>query len=157
MTDSFVRDATEADLPQLVLLLDQLADGRRRDATVTVEERAAFAAVQADVRQRLLVIEEDKRVVGTAVFILVPNLSRNGRPYATLENIVVDLADRGRRHGERLLRFMIDEARAAGCYKVVLTSARRRTGAHRFYERMGFAAASEGFRMDLQRVSRDER
>ncbi len=115
----------------------------------TERHRAAFEAVAADPRQRLLVVELDGAVIGTAVLVIVPNLGHNGAPYALIENVVVDEAARGAGHGERLLRYMIDEARAAGCYKVVLTSRKSRTDAHRFYKRLGFEATSEGFRYTL--------
>jgi GNAT superfamily N-acetyltransferase len=47
------------------------------------------------------------------------------------------------------MRHAIEEARRAGCYKVSLTSNKRRADAHRFYQRLGFRAASEGFRLDF--------
>jgi GNAT superfamily N-acetyltransferase len=40
-------------------------------------------------------------------------------------------------------------ARERGCYKLTLTSNKARKDAHRFYERLGFEATHEGFRMDL--------
>lgn len=142
-----IRDATLDDLPALVRLHAQLSDEPASECTP--QHRAAFEAVSADPRQRLLVVEQDGAVVGTAVLILVPNLGRGGQPYALIENVVVHEGARGRGHGERLLRYMIDEARAAGCYKVVLTSRKSRKDAHRFYERLGFDATSEGFRYTL--------
>lgn len=144
---SMIRDATLDDLPALVRLHAQLSDEPVSECTP--RHRAAFAAVSADPRQRLLVVEQDGVVVGTAVLVIVPNLGHDGAPYALIENVVVDEAVRGQRHGERLLRSMIDEARAAGCYKVVLTSRKSRTDAHRFYKRLGFDATSEGFRCTL--------
>ena len=142
-----IRDATIGDLPALVRLLGQLYDAP--PAPLTERHRAAFEAVTTDPRQRLLVVEHDGAVIGTAALVIVPNLGHNGTPYALIENVVVDEAARGARHGERLLRHMIDEARRAGCYKVVLTSRKHRTDAHRFYQRLGFEATSEGFRYTL--------
>jgi N-acetylglutamate synthase-like GNAT family acetyltransferase len=142
-----IRDAVPDDLEALVRLLGQLNE--RASAAPTERHVEAFRAVSADPRQRLLVVEHDSVVVGTAAVIIVPNLGHNGTPYALVENVVVDEASRGRRHGEALLRYMIEYARAAGCYKIVLTSRRFRTDAHRFYERLGFEATSEGFRYTL--------
>jgi GNAT superfamily N-acetyltransferase len=97
----------------------------------------------------LLVVEHEGVVIATAAVIVVPNLGHDGTPYALVENVVVDEAARGQRHGEQLLSYIIDEARAAGCYKVVLTSRKHRKDAHRFYQRLGFEATSEGFRYTL--------
>jgi len=152
-SEAIVRGAAEADLPRIVELLKQLAlDGRPREAagsTLPETYRKAFRAVAADPRQRLLVIETRGRVVGTATLIIIPNLSYQGRPYGIVENIVVDAAERGRGYGEILLRYAIDEARQAGCYKLSLTSNKRRCDAHRFYERVGLKATHEGYRLDL--------
>jgi GNAT superfamily N-acetyltransferase len=63
--------------------------------------------------------------------------------------MVVDEAHRGQRIGEDLVRHAESLARAAGCYKLTLTSNKRRTDAHRFYERLGFARTHEAFRINL--------
>ena len=144
---STIRDATIDDLPALVRLLGQLNE--TPSPAPTERHAAAFAAVVADPRQRLLVVERDGVVIGTAAMVIVPNLGHNGTPYALIENVVVDEAARGQRHGESLLRYTIDAARTAGCYKVVLTSRKHRKDAHRFYERLGFDATSAGFRYTL--------
>jgi GNAT superfamily N-acetyltransferase len=142
-----IRTATREDLPAIVRLLAQLNEGV--PPAPTDGHRAAFEAAAADTRQRLLVVEQDGAVVGTAVLIVVPNLGRGGLPYALIENVVVDERVRGRGYGAQLLRYIVDEARRAGCYKVALTSRKHRKDAHRFYERLGFTAASEGFRYSL--------
>ncbi len=147
MLMDMIRDATSDDLPALVRLLGQLNETAWPGA-----HRAASRRVRGCGRRRAaaaLVVERDGAVVGTAVLVIVPNLGHDGAPYALIENVVVDEAARGAGHGERLLRYMIDEARAAGCYKVVLTSRKSRQDAHRFYERIGFTATSEGFRHTL--------
>jgi GNAT superfamily N-acetyltransferase len=147
-----IRDATVDDLPSLVELLQQLSiDTPREDLSPDVAQqyRATFAEIEADPRQRLLVLEADGGVVGSLVLIVIPNLSHQCKPYALVENVIVDEAMRGSGYGEHLMRFAIDEARRAGCYKLSLTSNKRRADAHRFYQRLGLAATSEGFRIDL--------
>jgi hypothetical protein len=48
-----------------------------------------------------------------------------------------------------VLRRAIDEARRRDCALVQLTTDKSRTDAHRFYERLGFAASHEGMKLPL--------
>ncbi len=147
-----IRDARVADLPRIVELLAQLSISAPReqpDEPLPDAYAAAFADISADPRQRLLVVEAAGEIVASAALIIVPNLSHQGRPYALIENIVVDEARRGGGAGEALVRYAIAEARAASCYKLSLTSNKRRPDAHRFYEHLGFNATHEGFRVEL--------
>jgi GNAT superfamily N-acetyltransferase len=151
-TGARVRLATEADLPRLLELLQQLSlDAPREQVTSPLPQtyRGAFREIEADERQQLFVVEDRGRIVGTACLIVVPNLSHEGRPYALVENVVVDETERGAGYGELLLRHAMAEAQRAGCYKLALTSNKRRPNAHRFYQRLGLRATSEGFRIDL--------
>jgi ribosomal protein S18 acetylase RimI-like enzyme len=147
-----IRDATEADLPRLIELIAQLSlEAPREDtrASLAAPYIAAFRAIEADARQRLLVVEAAGRIVGTAALIIVPNISHVGRPYAIAENVVIDAAERRAGYGEALMRHAMESAREAGCYKLSLTSNKERPEAHRFYRRLGFRATHEGFRIDL--------
>ena len=147
-----IRRATEADLPRIVELLSQLSLGDDRDTPaepLPENYRAALRQIEADPRQQLLVVEAEGHVVATGTLGIIPNLSYRGRPWAFVEGLVVDSSARGKGYGEALLRYAIEEARRAGCYKVSLTSNKRRTEAHRFYEKLGFVATHEGFRLLL--------
>jgi len=147
-----IRRATEADLPRIVELLSQLSLDDDRDSPVEPlpeSYRAAFRRIEADARQQLLVAETEGRVVATGTLGIVPNLSYRGRPWAFVEGLVVDSSARKKGYGEALMRYAIEEARRAGCYKVSLTSNKRRKEAHRFYQKMGFTATHEGFRVLL--------
>jgi len=149
-----VREATEADLPRILELLDQLPlspDDARKDPDSARAERyqAAFREIEGNDRHRLLAMEVDGRIVGTCVVIVVPNLSHEGQPWAIVENVVIDEAERGKRYGEQLMQRAREIAERAGCYKLTLTSSKPRTDAHRFYRRLGFIATHEGFRLDL--------
>lgn len=147
-----IRDADEAGLPRIVELLAQLsldAPREQPDEPLPASYLASFEEIVADQRQRLLVIEAQGRIAGSAALIIVPNLSRQGRPYAIIENIVIDTAARGAGYGEQLVRYAIEEARKTRCYKLSLTSNKRRPDAHRFYEPLGFQSTHEGYRVEF--------
>ena len=145
-----VRRATEADLPRLIELMAQLhPDEPEAEDPSRVEDYATVLARMTAQGQRVLVAEDDGRIAGTLVLAIVENLTHKGTPYAIIENVIVDEAARGKRHGEALIEQAAEEARQAGCYKVSLTSNKRRSEAHRFYERLGFVQTHEAFRIDL--------
>jgi len=149
MSEIRVRDATVEDLPRVVELLQQMSLDQPREAgglPLSAAYYAAFEAIRDDPRQRLLVIAHGRRVVGTASLIIVPNISYEGRPHAIVENVVVGEAERSKRMGERLMRHCLDLAREAGCTRLSLSTDARRTGAHRFYERLGFKHSHRGYR-----------
>lgn len=151
-TTPIIRDATIDDLPRVVELLQQMSlDGPREDPGPPLPRAyiEAFAAIESDPRHRLLVVEAGGIVLGTASFFIVPNISYKGRPHAIVENVVVEAAERGKRLGEGLIRFCIEEARRAGCTRLSLSTDRRRGDAHRFYERLGFKPSHLGYRYPL--------
>jgi GNAT superfamily N-acetyltransferase len=147
-----VRLAVEADLPRLIELLSQLELDASRETPgppVLPSYQRAFDEVTADQKQQLFVLEVDGRAVGSACLLIVPNLSHRGRPYAVAENVVVDAQLRSSGYGEVLMRHLLAVAKSAGCYKLSLTSNKQRKDAHRFYERLGFRATHEGFRVEF--------
>lgn len=148
-----IRTAEIADLPAVVALLAQLSlDTPREQADDPLPPASyaeALAAIDADPRQQLYILEDSGRIAATMTVLIVPNLSHVGRPYALLESVVVDDSVRGRGYGSLMLRFAIERAREAGCYKVALTSNKARAGAHRFYVGLGFQATHEGFSLYL--------
>jgi len=147
-----IRDATEADLPRLVELLDQLTldvPRERPGSPLPDVYTKAFRRMQADEEQRLLVLEVDGRIVGTLVLLIIPNLTHKGRPYANVENVIVDDSERGAGRGRQLMEYAIDEAKRAGCYKLALTSHKSRADAHRFYANLGFISTHEAYRIEF--------
>lgn len=141
-----VRDAVAADLHELVPLLGQLNEATGAPAA---QHTRAFEEIATDPRHHLLVAEDFGTIVGTAALAIIPNLGRDARPFALIENVVVGEPWRGRGIGGLLMREAIKRARTAGCYRVVLMSRKQRADAHRFYERLGFERSSEGFRLAL--------
>jgi GNAT superfamily N-acetyltransferase len=148
--DVVIRAATEADLAELLRLYTVLAVGR--PGAEPAGERASariLADVVADPRRDLLVAAAPDRLLGTVDLLIVANLTRGGRPWAIVENVVVDEPARRSGIGARLMAEVERRARLAGCYKLQLLSRKQRTEAHAFYESAGFTAVAEGFRRYL--------
>ncbi len=144
-----VREAREADLPRVLELYEQLTLGpgdcdRQPDPAGS---REAFAAMERTPGFHQLVAEEDGEVRGSVVLVVVPNFSYRNRPWAVIENVVVDEAHRRRGIGAVLMERAAEIAREAGCYKVVLTSNKKRPEAHRFYGRLGYIQTHEAFHL----------
>src|SRR3954469_11027998 len=145
-----VRPATEADLPDVLRLLFQ-------DRATTSHElapdapcyRAAFRQMQASPENATWVAEEAGRVVGTFQLTFIRHLMRRGTLVAQIESVRVDAAARRRGYGEQMMRRAIEEARRRGCSRLQLTSHKSRKDAHRFYQRLGFAATHEGMKLAL--------
>lgn len=139
-----VRPATAWDLPAVVTLLGEL-----HDPPTAINDSEVWAAIQSQGGRTLLVAEDDTRVVGTADMIIVPNFTHDGRPWAMVENIVVQPERRRSGVARGLLEEVFVRAKAANCYKVQLMSNRQREEAQSFYNAFGFDPSAEGFRLYL--------
>jgi ribosomal protein S18 acetylase RimI-like enzyme len=150
MSDVEVRRATADDLPAILTMLadDQLGATRESLDDLTPYRRA-FEEIDADSNQRLVVAERNGQVIGTLQLTLIPGLSRRGSRRGLVEAVRVHADARGLGLGGTLMRWAIDESRSNGCSLVQLTSDKSRTDAHRFYERLGFTATHEGYKLKL--------
>jgi GNAT superfamily N-acetyltransferase len=146
-----VRVATENDIPRILELYRELSIGMssvERGLTPSPDDyRKVFADICADPRHDLLVAEDDGRVVGTVVLVVVPNLSHAGTPWALVENLVVTEKHRRRGFGRLLLEHVIAKAKEKGCHRIELCSDKRREAAHQLYRAVGFEASAYGFRI----------
>jgi predicted N-acetyltransferase YhbS len=109
----------------------------------------AFAEIDADPKQLLCVATLGDRIVGTVHLTTLRYLSFGGARAMLVEAVHVLESERNHGIGATMMRFAIDEARRRGCNRVQLTSNKKRTDAHRFYERLGFTASHEGFKLYL--------
>ncbi|MCX5379051.1 GNAT family N-acetyltransferase [Streptomyces sp. NBC_00091] len=145
------RTATRQDLPAVLALLadeEQVLD----PASVVVGEahERAFAAIDADPRNEVLVLADGEAVLGCLQLTYVPGLGQDGQERALVEAVRIRADRRGGGLGAELMRLAVERARARGCGLVQLTSNKRRAAAHRFYERLGFARSHEGFKLLLR-------
>ncbi|MFJ1642459.1 MULTISPECIES: GNAT family N-acetyltransferase [unclassified Streptomyces] len=145
-----LRTATRADLPAVLALL---ADEQRviDPATVVVDDpyERAFAAIEGDPRNEMLVLVDGDTVLGCAQATYIPGLGKRGEERALIEAVRIRADRRGGGLGRELMKQAMDRARLRGCGLMQLTSGKPRTAAHRFYESLGFARSHEGFKLTL--------
>jgi GNAT superfamily N-acetyltransferase len=146
------RPATRDDLPAIVRLLadDPLGAVRERVADPLPRPYLdAFAAMERQAGNRLIVADDGGAVIGCLQLLVVPGLSRQGATQAQIAGVRVRRDRRSRGIGTALVRHAIDLARAEGCTLVGLTTHASRADAHRFYERLGFVASHVGMKLKL--------
>lgn len=150
MTDVSFRQATIEDIQAIVdMLADDALGATRETPDDLTPYRAAFAAIDADPHQLLVVCEGGGQAVGTMQITFIPGLSRKGSTRALIEGVRVHRDARGTGLGTKMMQWAVEEARARGCAMVQLTTDASRTDAHRFYERLGFEKTHLGFKMML--------
>ena len=77
-------------------------------------------------------------LAATCTLIVVPNLTRGGRPYGLIENVVTHPDYRRRGLGTAVLKHALQIAWERGCYKVMLLTGSKNEATLRFYEQAGF-------------------
>lgn len=140
-----IRRASFDELRQILSLLSQMHD-EEPAPLVTPELERTFEEILASQSRALLIAASNSDVLGTLDLIVVPNLTRGGRPWAAVENIVVDAAHRQKGIGAALLDEAVEVARSVDCYKLQLVSHSRRDAAHSLYRHSGFDAPVLGYR-----------
>eukprot|EP00249_Psilotum_nudum_P007416 c20542_g1_i1 orf=127-594(+) len=93
--------------------------------------------------QFVAVIEDVARgqIVATGTLLVERKFVRQCGKVGHIEDVVVDQCVRGRHLGQRIIDFLTNYAKLAGCYKVILDCREDNTG---FYEKCGY------FRKEIQ-------
>lgn len=150
--DINIRPVARRDLDALVALYRDDVLGRSResddpdDGGIYAE---AFDRVASDPSTCVFVAERNGAIIGTFQLTITPGISRRGVVRATIESVRTRADLRGQGVGAHMMVHAIDEARRRGAHVVQLTSDLSRDGAHRFYERLGFARTHAGFKLQL--------
>lgn len=91
-----------------------------------------------DPDHHLIVKDIGGQIVSSCVCVIIPNLTRNIRPYAFIENVVTREDFRGRGYASECLSYAKKISEEAGCYKMMLLTGSKRASTLAFYERNGF-------------------
>lgn len=131
--------------------MDDVLGRTREDSSEPGAEpyMAAFAAIDVDPHHLLAVAVDGEEIVGTLQLSFIPGLARKGAWRGQIEAVRVASTRRGGGIGKEMIEWAIAECRHRGCRHVQLTTDKRRTDAHRFYEGLGFVASHVGYKLAI--------
>lgn len=130
-----VRDEDAQDLFGLLALCFAEYPGCFVDPHDDLADLRTPASAFAGAGEGFWVVEDERGRVAACVALASPEPG-----VAELHRLYVRLDRRRRGLAERLMRFVEERARATGATRMILWSDTRFTGAHRLYERLGYAS-----------------
>ena len=140
-----IKTAEPGDLPALLELYRQLhpvdPTVSPADAVQTLQEFLSYPG------SAIFIGLEEHRFVTSCALIVVPNLTRGGRRYALIENVITDKEHRRRGYGREILRAAIAAAWKLDCYKVMLLTGSNDPATLAFYKTAGFEQSKTGFQI----------
>ena len=131
-----IREVEQADLEQLLTLYTQLHGNDMPEFDGKLEP--LWNSILSDQNHHIVVGLADGRIVSSCVIVIVPNLTRNQRPYALIENVITHEAHRGQGYATQILDHARQIAERENCYKIMLLTGSKQESTIRFYERAGF-------------------
>jgi GNAT superfamily N-acetyltransferase len=136
-----VREAKEKDLKDILKLYLCLHE----ETIPEQSERLSYTWKQIlkDENHHLIVNEIAGKIVSSCVCVVIPNLTRNVRPYAFVENVVTHTDFRGRGLASECLEYAKQIAKRCNCYKMMLLTGSKEKEIFHFYKNAGYNSADK--------------
>ena len=99
---------------------------------------AVWDQILSDENHHLIVNEVDGEILSSCVCVVIPNLTRNVRPYAFVENVVTHSEHRGKGYATQCLDYAKAVAEKQNCYKIMLLTGSKEQKTLDFYTRAGY-------------------
>lgn len=131
-----VREARIEDLDELLRLYLFLHEDSIPEMNEHLEK--TWNQIIEDPNHHLIVNEIDGKIVSSCVCVIIPNLTRNVRPYAFVENVVTHADYRGRGLARECLNYAKEISEKENCYKMMLLTGSKKSEILRFYENSGY-------------------
>ena len=131
-----VREATKNDLNNLLQLYLHLHEDRIPEDSLNLRE--TWEIIQSDRNHHIILNERDGILVSSCVCVIIPNLTRNIRPYAFIENVVTHEKYRGRGYAMECLHYAKQIAVGNNCYKMMLLTGSKEESTLNFYSKAGY-------------------
>ncbi|MBQ7275273.1 MAG: GNAT family N-acetyltransferase [Clostridiales bacterium] len=136
-----IREANRDDLNALLELYLYLHEDSIPDQSEHLS--GTWEQIINDPNHHLIVNEVDGKIVSSCVCVIIPNLTRNVRPYAFIENVVTHKDYRCRGLAQECLNFAREIALKENCYKMMLLTGSKDPNTLRFYEKVGYNSSDK--------------
>lgn len=144
MNNTFlIRAARTSDLDRLASLYVQLSPDNTPLSTTAAE--TVFNRFSLYEGSAILIGEIDGVLVASCMIVIIPNLTRAGKPFGLIENVITHPDHRRRGYALSLLDAATNQAWDYGCYKVMLMTGSKDRDTLAFYDRAGFEQSKTGF------------
>lgn len=131
-----VREAVAGDLEAILELYLYLHEEEIPEKDEHLE--STWEQIINDPNHHLIVNEVDGKLVSSCVCVIIPNLTRNVRPYAFVENVVTHADYRCRGLAGECLAYAKTIAESENCYKMMLLTGSKRESTLNFYRKQGY-------------------
>ena len=131
-----VREIKENELNELLELYLHLHE----DSVPVPSEKLenVWYSILNDKNHHIIVNEIDGKIISSCVCVIIPNLTRNVRPYAFIENVVTHQDYRGKGYATECLECAKQIARKNNCYKIMLLAGSKEEKTLNFYKNAGY-------------------
>lgn len=136
-----IREAKKDDLDEILQLYLYLHETSVPEDSAQL--RGTWDSMIKDKNHHFIVCELDERIVASCVCVIIPNLTRNVRPYAFIENVVTHGDYRGRGYGTACLEYARQIAKENNCYKMMLLTGSKKESTLNFYRNAGYNSSDK--------------
>ena len=136
-----VREACEKDLNELLHLYLYLHEKDIPEHTQHLQN--TWDMIIKDENHHLIINEVDGVMVSSCVCVIIPNLTRNVRPYAFVENVVTHKDYRGKGYATQCLAYAREIAQENNCYKMMLLTGSKEQSILDFYAGAGYNSSDK--------------
>ena len=136
-----VREVTKDDLYALLELYLFLHEKCIPEQNEHLEK--TWTQILQDKSHHLIVNEIDGKIVSSCVCVIIPNLTRNVRPYAFVENVVTHADYRKKGYARECLDYAKKIAQQENCYKIMLLTGSKKAETLHFYEEAGYNSSDK--------------
>ena len=128
---------------QILDLLCQLASTR----SLTISDAQLIIERQIQNNHHTFVLYDDGIPLGIGSILFVEHLIHNASKVAQIEDVCIHKRHHGKGYGRLLIKFLIKQARKAGCYKLILDCSAENVV---FYQKCGLRQWHNQLRIDLK-------
>ena len=136
-----IREANKNDLKEILELYLSLHETDIPEESDHLTE--TWDKIITDDNHHLIVYELAGKIVSSCVCVIIPNLTRNVRPYAFVENVVTHEEHRGKGYATECLNYAKKIAEDNNCYKMMLLTGSKSQSTLELYKNAGYNSSDK--------------